>query len=99
MNIVKGFMELALMVRSKPVYIIMVTTKKEMNMGSKKKTATKKALNGNTLAQEIAKMEGGKHQVNLGQTKEILKNLSVLFVKNPLEVMAILKRIGERNLK
>ena len=50
-------------------------------------------INQNVLAVKIAKKEGGKVQVNIGQIKEILKvTLALLAKEKPSAVLALLEK-------
>lgn len=53
-------------------------------------------LNGNSLAKYVAIQEGGKHQMPIGQVKEVIKIIAVAFVQRPFEMIALMKRLGSK---
>jgi len=53
-------------------------------------------LNGNTLAQFVAKEEGGKVSLGIGQIKEVIKILAKVAAKKPVDFLNLMYRLGKK---
>lgn len=55
-------------------------------------------MNMNELAQELCALEGLEKQVDIAQIKEILRNLSMMMIFDPLIVATMIKN-GDKNIE